>query len=247
MGHTNSTPNYALPQFVTTDKPAWLTDINSAFGVIDTAIDAAKDAADNAQGDATQALTDASTASTAAATADAKGAGAVASIADAFDATAIYAVGDVITYNNLLYICIADVVTPGPWTGSTNWARTTVEDLIPTQAEMDAKADKSDFYPTGALNVTQDVTPFRSDNFQYIKSGNVVELIINNVGYATNYTSDTKIGHINVNPISPYNRGYIRNGDGNPVNILVNNAGEILIANNGAGKLLYGSFTFLAW
>lgn len=50
MGHTNATPNYNLPQFLGSDKPAWLTDINNAMSAIDTAIAAAKAAADNAGG-----------------------------------------------------------------------------------------------------------------------------------------------------------------------------------------------------
>lgn len=45
MAHTNATPNYALPQFISTDKPAWLTDVNSGFAAIDTAIKGASDAA----------------------------------------------------------------------------------------------------------------------------------------------------------------------------------------------------------
>jgi len=48
MGSTNFTPNYNLPQFIGTDKPAWLTDINGAFSSIDTAIKNAADAASNA-------------------------------------------------------------------------------------------------------------------------------------------------------------------------------------------------------
>lgn len=130
MGHTNSTTNYNLPQFLPTDKPAWLTDINGAFTSIDTGMKNAKDTADSAQNDATQALTDAGAAATAAATADAKASGSVASIANAFDSTAIYNVGDLVMYNNLLYICSVAVVTPGPWTGSTNWSRITIEDKL---------------------------------------------------------------------------------------------------------------------
>lgn len=130
MAHTNSTTNYALPQFLPTDKPAWLTDINGAFATIDTAVDAAKDAADAAQGDATQALTDAGNAATAAATADSKGAGACASIADTFDPTTVYSVGAKVMYNSLFYVCIVDVTTPGPWTGSANWSRITIEGVI---------------------------------------------------------------------------------------------------------------------
>lgn len=55
MSHTNSTTNYNLPQFVGTDKPAWLGDINPAMASIDTAIKGAKDAGDTADGKATQA------------------------------------------------------------------------------------------------------------------------------------------------------------------------------------------------
>ena len=130
MSHTNSTPNYNLPQFVTTDKPAWLTDINNAFSAIDTGIDAAKDAADAAQTTATDAGTTATGAATAASAADAKGTGALASIANAFDTTSTYAVGDLVMYNSLLYICSVAVATPGAWTGSANWNRITVEDKL---------------------------------------------------------------------------------------------------------------------
>lgn len=55
MSHTNTTPNYNLPQFVGTDKPAWLTDINQAFSNVDTAIKSTKDTADTATGSATTA------------------------------------------------------------------------------------------------------------------------------------------------------------------------------------------------
>lgn len=134
MSHTNSTSHYSLPQFVTTDKPAWLTDVNNAYTAIDTAIYNAKSAADSAQSDATAAGTTATAAGTAAATADAKGAGAVASLADAFLSSDTYSVGDLVTYNNLLYICTTAVATPGDWTGSANWTRTNVEDIVPASA-----------------------------------------------------------------------------------------------------------------
>ena len=57
MSHTNTTPNYNLPQFVGTDKPAWLTDINQAFSAIDTAIKNTSDTANTASGNATTANT----------------------------------------------------------------------------------------------------------------------------------------------------------------------------------------------
>lgn len=52
MGHTNQTANYNLPQFVGTDKPSWLGDINAAFAAIDTAIAAAASEASTADGKA---------------------------------------------------------------------------------------------------------------------------------------------------------------------------------------------------
>ena len=132
MSHTNSTTNYALPQFLTTDKPAWLTDVNNAFSDIDSAIYAAKSKADTAFTDAGNAQSDATTAINDAAAADAKGSGAIASIEANFDPTAIYSVGAKVMYNSLLYRCIVAVVTPGPWTGSDNWERITVDSLIST-------------------------------------------------------------------------------------------------------------------
>jgi hypothetical protein len=69
MGHTNSTPNIGLPQFIGTDKPTWLGDVNGAMSTIDTkigSIDAAiatTDAkADNAVADASGAVTTATNA-----------------------------------------------------------------------------------------------------------------------------------------------------------------------------------------
>lgn len=38
MSHTNSTTNYNLPQFIGTDTPGWLTDVNGAMSDIDAAI-----------------------------------------------------------------------------------------------------------------------------------------------------------------------------------------------------------------
>lgn len=132
MSHTNSTTNYGLPQFLTSDKPAWLTDVNNALSDIDSAIYAAQTKADTAYNDAGNAQSDATTAINNAAAADAKGSGAIASIEVAFDPTTIYSVGAKVMYNSLLYRCTVAVTTPGPWTGSDNWERITVDSLIAT-------------------------------------------------------------------------------------------------------------------
>ena len=129
MAHSSSTTNYHLPQFATTDKPAWLTDINGAFSTIDTAIDAAKDTADAAASDASTASTTATAASSTATAASNKADGAIASISETFEATNTYAVGDLVMYNSLLYRCTVAVETPGAWTGSANWERVNFDGL----------------------------------------------------------------------------------------------------------------------
>ena len=57
MGHTNSTANYNLPQFVGSDKPTWLGDVNGAMSAIDAAIANAASAATDAASVATNAAT----------------------------------------------------------------------------------------------------------------------------------------------------------------------------------------------
>ena len=175
MGHTNTTPNYALPQFVTTDKPAWLTDINGAFSAIDSGIDAAKDAADAAQGDATQALTDAGNAATAASTAGTKADGAIASIADIFSSTSTYTLGAMVMYNSLLYVCTSPVTTPGAWTGSTNWTRITIEDNLDNiNSSLANKANASDI-PT-VQSVSFGINPALRGTVTGRKYGKIVQI-----------------------------------------------------------------------
>lgn len=62
MGHTNSTANLALPQFIGTDKPTWLGDINGAFAAIDAYAGTNDAAVASAVSDASSAVSQASTA-----------------------------------------------------------------------------------------------------------------------------------------------------------------------------------------
>jgi hypothetical protein len=57
MSSTNHTTNYNLPQFLGSDKPAWLGDINPAFSAIDTAMKANETSANTAGTDANTANT----------------------------------------------------------------------------------------------------------------------------------------------------------------------------------------------
>ena len=77
MAHTNSTTHYEYPQFIGTDKPGWLTDVNTAYSDIDgdiyeakTKADDAYTLADTANGKADNAIQTANTANNSAGTAN---------------------------------------------------------------------------------------------------------------------------------------------------------------------------------
>lgn len=57
MAHTNQTEHYNLPQFVGSDIPSWLVDVNQAYTAIDSAIYTAKNTADVASNTAGSANT----------------------------------------------------------------------------------------------------------------------------------------------------------------------------------------------
>ena len=185
MSHTNSTTNYSLPQFVTSDKPAWLTDINNAFSAIDTGMHNAQTKANTADTNASQALLDAASASSAASAADAKGAGAVASLADTFQTTETYNVGDLVIYNNLLYVCSVAVTEPGAWTGSTNWTRTTIESAVVDKTGADIKVTSAPDSATIASAIS-DLETGKSDvaDVETLST----DLIINNPSNVTSAT-----------------------------------------------------------
>lgn len=215
MAHSNSTTHYNLPQFAATDKPAWLVDVNPAYSAIDAGMYAAQQAADSAQADATQALDDAAAAAGSATTADAKGSGAIASLAESFDTTATYTVGEYVIYNNLLYICSTAVTNPGPWTGSTNWSRTTLDSII-TDLKIedlsDVSIDNTDNNKLLGVSVSGDDISVNAIAYDEITKptdiGNEVNLS-GYVGSSNKYTfpSDGYLYYENNN--TTYGRGYI--------------------------------------
>lgn len=202
MAHTNSTTHYNLPQFVTTDKPAWLTDINGAMSNIDTGIYNAQDKADDAAGDATQALSDAAAAQSTANTADGKGSGAVASIAPTFDNTATYSVGDYVMYNNLLYKCRVAITVPGAWTGSANWNRATVNDM---NTAMDLRMDAVETATTPitpSYSITKSTGAWNISSITQKQDGKVVQMNISVVGSGVGVPAGSNgfEGILNYNP-----------------------------------------------
>ena len=98
--------------------------------------------------------------------------------------------------------------------------------------------------PSTATAIIPIETPYRNDYFHYSLYGNLCSISINNLGFSSNFSTDTKIGHVPVTPTLQYNRGYLRNGDNNSVSWYVDGNGDIWINGNGANKLLYGLIVF---
>lgn len=206
MAHSNSTTNYSLPQFVSADKPAWLTDVNTAYSDIDTGMHNAQVTANAAQSDATQALTTAGEAATSASAADAKASGAIASIASTFDTTATYSVGDHVIYNNLLYSCTVAIVNPGPWSGSANWERITIDnialglageiDTIDNKTGTDIPLSDSDSRTVSSriLANTAAITNLETTHHDFIGAGSTIKLACETiVTYLASNTSITAL------------------------------------------------------
>ena len=101
MSSTNKTEHYNLPQFIGSDIPTWLGDINSAMTAIDSGINAAATSASGAATNAAQALTDAAAAQNAL---NAKAnTSTLATVETGTTASKAYAVGEYLVYNGILY------------------------------------------------------------------------------------------------------------------------------------------------
>lgn len=151
MAHTNQTPNYELSQFLGTDKPAWLVDYNGDMEKIDLGMKAAKDVADAAKEEADQGAIDIAAVTLTADAADAKASGAISDLADAYDSTSTYNIGDYVIYNSILYRCIVPISVPESFDGN-HWNRTTIEEIIDgvnndldqLNSNLSLKLDKND-------------------------------------------------------------------------------------------------------
>lgn len=69
-----------------------------------------------------------------------------------FSTSATYDLGDLVSYNNVIYKCISAITTAGSWTGSTNWSEKTLEQLL------DSKQDALIFDSTPTSSSTNPVT-----------------------------------------------------------------------------------------
>lgn len=118
MSHTNSTTNYGLPEFLSSDKPAWMGDMNPAFSDIDAQMKLNADAA-------AQANTDIGTVGL--------------NFAAGYSNVSTYDVGDVVTYNKRMYVCDVAVTVPEAFDNS-KWSYYKCSDIAHTAKEAEASA-----------------------------------------------------------------------------------------------------------
>ena len=116
MSHTNSTTNYGLPQFLSSDKPAWMADINVAMSDIDTQMKLNADAASTAN-------TDIGTVGL--------------NFAPGYSNMSTYDVGDVVVYDKRMYICDVAVTVPEAFDNG-KWSYYKVSDTADAVANVTA-------------------------------------------------------------------------------------------------------------
>lgn len=132
MSHTNTTTNYGLPQFLSSDKPAWMADINVAFADIDAQMKTNADAASAAQ-----------------TTAD----DAVLNGAPGYSNLSTYAVGDVINYLGRVYKCDIAVTTPEAFDNA-KWSYYRLSDASAQLDVIDGEIGSTDISGIGDGTIT---------------------------------------------------------------------------------------------
>lgn len=116
MSHTNSTTNYGLPQFLSSDKPAWMADINVAMSDIDAQMKLNEDSASAANID-----------------------NGILSLnfASGYSNLSTYDVGDVVVYNKRMYVCDIAVTVPEAFDNA-KWSYYRVSDTADAVANVTA-------------------------------------------------------------------------------------------------------------
>ena len=172
MSHTNSTPNYGLPEFLSSDKPAWMTDINVAFSDIDTAMKNNTDAASAAN-------TDVGTLGL--------------NFAAGYSNSSTYDVGDVVTYNKRMYVCDIAVTVPEAFDNG-KWSYYRVSDTADAVANVTAAENAlegvvgSDDISAIGASCTDAIINLNA-NLSDVGDATLIGTLTNNVAYSHDLSS----------------------------------------------------------
>lgn len=187
MSHTNTTTNYGLPQFLSSDKPAWMADINVAFADIDSQMKLNADAAADAQSD----VNDASL-----------------NFAAGYSNASTYDVGDVVVYNNRMYICDVAVTVPesfdlAKWTyyRVSNTADA-VENVTSAENALETLVGSTDISAIGDGTVTGAIDTINTNLSKYTDSS-ILTFNVSNYAGNVNLASDINISPNRIVSIMP--------------------------------------------
>lgn len=148
MSHTNTTTNYGLPQFLSSDKPAWMADINVAFADIDAQMKTNADAASAAQTTANDAVLNG---------------------APGYSNLSTYAVGDVVNYLGRVYKCDIAVTTPEAFDNA-KWSYYRLSDASSQLDVIDSEIGNTDISGIGDGTITGAINAL-DDNFTDLIDG----------------------------------------------------------------------------
>lgn len=152
MSHTNTTTNYGLPQFLSSDNPAWMADINVAFSDIDGQMKTNADAASAAQ-----------------TTAD----NSVLNGAPGYSNLSTYAVGDVVNYLGRVYKCDIAVTTPEAFDNA-KWSYYRLSDASAQLDVIDGEIGSTDISAIGDGSITGAISNVNSELSANIIGSSVV-------------------------------------------------------------------------
>lgn len=158
MSHTNSTPNYSLPQFLTGDRPAWMADINAAMSAIDTGMKTNADAVTAAQSTADKAVLNG---------------------APGYSNLSTYDVNDVVNYQGRVYKCVIAVPTPEAFDNA-KWILYDLEDASKAIDDIDLEIGSGDISGIGDGSVKGAILEINSNLSDMKKAGlatNAIDLL----------------------------------------------------------------------
>ena len=141
MSHTNTTTNYGLPQFLSSDKPAWMADINVAFADIDSQMKTNADAASAAQSTADDSVLNG---------------------APGYSNLSTYAVGDVVNYLGRVYKCDIAVTTPEAFDNA-KWSYYRLSDASAQLDVIDGEIGSTDISSIGDGTITDAISTVNSN------------------------------------------------------------------------------------
>lgn len=94
---------------------------------------------------------------------------------------------------------------------------------------------------TETQNITRQITPTRADTFAGVRTGNVIEILIDNLSYNQSFDTDTVIASIGIRPKHRTRFELYDSAKGSVYGYINEYNGNILISNYTANRLLYGS------